>query len=62
MEETEKFSKSQIEALKHIQKKGLQRIIVRAMGRQHVQNWRSLWKQGILRHGIRKCSARMFMN
>ena len=51
MVETEKFSKSQIATLKHIQKKGF-------AGYRRVRNWRNSWKQGILRRGFRVCSAR----
>ena len=41
MEETEKFSKSQIETLKHIRKKGFAGYR-RVEKIQHVRNWMSL--------------------
>ena len=61
MVETEKFSKSQIATLKHIQKKGFAGIDVLTES-QHVRNWRNSWKQGILRSIIRVCSARTCMS
>lgn len=45
MAETEKFSKSQIATLKHIQKKGFA-AYQRVDGTAACRNWRNLWTRG----------------